>query len=170
MFVEVTQCHTLLSECFFFSFKFIFFFKLSWSYTTLKACLQPWLSPHHLDVRLWGGMWSLRCLADLCRYLTASLQEADIWWMSFWKMIINTVFLLYRRFWPLLRYNCSLKAKSINPCCCRGLTFVPHIQGHVHMDSFSRNLLHQCLQGLRGAFLGGCSRHFTWLGHEGARH
>lgn len=170
MFVEVTQCHMLFSyRMLFFFLKFIFF-KLSWSCATLKACLQPWVSPHRLYVRLWGEMWSLRCLADLSRELTASLQEADIWWISFWKMIINTVFLLYRRFWPLLTCNYSLKAKSINPCCCRGLTFVPHTHGHVHMDSFSRILVHQSFQGLRGAFFGGCSRHFTWLGHEGAHH
>lgn len=164
MFAEITQCRIHFSfRMPFFFFNFIFF-KLSWSYATLKVCVQPWVSPHHLDVGLWGGMWSLRCTESSQH----PLQEADIWWVSFWKMIINMVFLLYRKFWPLLAYNYSLKAKSITSCCCRGLTFVLHTHGHVHTDSLSTILLHQCLQGLRRAFFGGCSRHFAWLGHEGA--
>lgn len=73
MFVEVTQCHMLFSfRILFFFLSSSFFFKLSWSYATLKVCLLPWVSPHHLDVRLWGGMWSLRCLADLSRKLDKS--------------------------------------------------------------------------------------------------
>lgn len=81
---------------------------------------------------MWGceeecGAWDAwqTCPESLIRVIVASLQEADIWWVSFRKMIINTVFLLYRRFWHLLAYNYSPKTKSINPCCCRGLTFVP---------------------------------------------
>lgn len=59
-----------------------------------------------------------------------------------------------------LAHNYILKAKSINSCCCRGLTFVPHTHGHMHTDSLSTILLHQCLQGLRRAFFGGMQKAF----------
>lgn len=97
----------------------------------------------------------------LIRASAESLQEADIWWVSFRKVIINTVFWLCRTFWAIL-------AKIINPCCCRGLTSVPHTQEHVHPDSFSTILLYWCLQGLRGTFFGGMQQAFhqvrAWRG------
>lgn len=103
---------------------------------------------------------------SLIRASAASLQEADIWWVSFRKVIINTVFLLCRRFWPLLAYSCPPKAKIMNPCCCRGLTPAP-----THKDTCTRFLLHNSLAlmspGAERGIFGEFSRCFTWSGMKG---
>lgn len=156
--------HAFFFQNVFFSFQ-VYFFQAPLELCCFKSCLLPWVSPHHLDVSLWGGMWSLRCLADLSGELTGlhkssvtSLQEAAIWWVSFRKMIINTVLLLYRIFWHLLACKYNPKTESINSCCCRGLTFVPPTHGHMHPGSFSTLLLDQCSlvspESVSGIFLG----------------